>query len=143
LSVESNRALIRRWFDEGNKGKAAAIAVIDKLCASNCILHGSSNVSYNVEEYRKFMNELYSAFPDVHNTIEDMVTEGDKVAVRLKQTYTHKGEFMGVPPTNKKVTMWLIQIYRMAGGKCVEGWSRSDTLGMMQQLGIIPAPKPR
>jgi len=56
-------------------------------------------------------------------------------------TGTHKGKFMGAPATNKKMTMWSIQIDRIANGKFVEGWERTDTLGLMQQLGLIPKPK--
>ncbi len=87
------------------------------------------------------MSELYSAFPDIHLTIDDMVAEGDKVAVRITMTGTHKGEFMGIPPTNKKVTIWAINIYRIAGGKIVEELGKADTLGLMQQLGVVPTPK--
>ena len=70
-----------------------------------------------------------------------MVAEGDKVAYRWTLTGTHKGEFEGIPPTNKKVTVWAISISRIAGGKIVEDWSRVDTLGLMQQLGVVPTPK--
>jgi len=72
-----------------------------------------------------------------------MVAEGDKVAVRVTGTGTNKGAFRGIPPTNKKVTLWMIQIDRIAGGKFVEGWSRYDTFGLMQQLGLIPTPGKR
>ena len=69
-----------------------------------------------------------------------MVVEGDKVATRCTMTGTHKGEFMGIPPTNKKVTVWAISIDRVAGGKFVEEWGTYDTLGLMKQLGIVPKP---
>jgi len=140
MSVEENKALVRRWFEESNKGKAAAIAVVDKLCASSCILHSSSGRDYSVAEYKKYTNDLVNTWPDSHFTIDDMVAEGDKVAVRITMNGTHKGEYMGIPPTNKKMTMWMIQIFRIAGGKIVEGWSRTDTLGLMQQLGVVPTP---
>jgi len=84
------------------------------------------------------MSEFYSAFPDVHVTIDDMVVEGERVAVRFTLGGTHKGEFMGVPPTSKKVTIGEIGIIRVAGGKFVESWMRYDTLGFMQQLGLAP-----
>ena len=140
MSAKEIKALVRRWFEESNKGKAAAIAVIDKLCASGCILHGGSGRDYSVEEYKKYTSDLINAFPDTHFTIDDMVVEGDKVAVRITMNGTNKGEFMGIAPTNKKMTMWMIQIFRIAGGKIVEGWSRYDTLGLMQQLGVVPTP---
>ena len=70
-----------------------------------------------------------------------MIVEGDKVAVRFTLTGSHQGEFMGRPPTNKKVTMWGITIDRVAGGKFVEEWERSDTLGFKQQFGLKPTPE--
>jgi predicted ester cyclase len=73
-------------------------------------------------------------------TVDDLIVEGDKAVVRYTITGTHKGAFMGVPPTNKKVTIWVIEIDRFAGGKIVEGWDRFDTLGIMQQLGVVPRP---
>lgn len=140
MSTEENKALVRRWYEAHNQGKVG-IAAIDELCASSCILHSSSDRDFTVEEYQKYADQLLSGFPDAHQTIDDMIAEGDKVVVRFTLTGTHTGEYMGVPPTNKKMTAWLIQIFRIAGGKIVEGWSRSDTLGMMQQLGVIPTPK--
>jgi predicted ester cyclase len=86
------------------------------------------------------MSKMYDVFPDIHFTIDDMVVEGNKAVVRYTNTGTHKGEFMGIPPTNKKVTMWAIGIDRIAGGKFVESWGRYDTLGFMQQLGLVPTP---
>jgi len=70
-----------------------------------------------------------------------MIVEGDKVVERFTFTGTHKGEYMGHSPTNKKVTMWAICIVRVAGGKFVEEWERMDTLGLMQQLGAVPTPQ--
>jgi hypothetical protein len=72
--------------------------------------------------------------------VDDLIVEGDKAVIRYTITGTHKGEFMGVPPTNKKVTLWVIVIERFAGGKIVETWERFDSLGLMQQLGVIPKP---
>jgi len=70
-----------------------------------------------------------------------MVAEGDKVAARVTWTGTHKGEIMGIPPTNKKVTISLITISRIAGGKIVEDHGQFDALGLMRQLGAVPTPK--
>jgi predicted ester cyclase len=70
-----------------------------------------------------------------------MVVEGGKVAVRWTMTGTHTGEWKGIPPTNKRVTFWGISIDRIAGGKFVESWERYDTLGWMQQLGLVPIPR--
>jgi steroid delta-isomerase-like uncharacterized protein len=141
MSAKEIKALERRLYEECNKGKAAAMAVIDELYATDLVYHSSTGRDIRgVKDYKQHVSDMYSAFPDFHFTIDDMVVEGDKVAVRFTATGTHKGEFRGIPPTNKKVTMWEIQIDRVAGGKFVEGWSRYDTLGLMQQLGLIPTP---
>ena len=142
MSAIENKALVRRFFEEANKGKAAAMAVIDELCATNIIYHGGGGEEIRgLKDYKQSTSEMYNASPDVHFTIDDMVAEEDKVAVRFTLTGTHTGEFMGRPPTNKKLTGWGINIYRVVGGKFVEGWERSDTLGLMQQLGVVPTPK--
>jgi len=67
-----------------------------------------------------------------------MVVEGDRVAIRSMWTGTHKGEIKGISPTNTKVTSWEIEIDRIADGKIAEVWTRYDTLGLMQQLGLAP-----
>ncbi len=68
-----------------------------------------------------------------------MVAEGDKVVARVIWTGTHQGEFQGIAPTGKKVTLKAITIYRILGGKIVEVWEEADVLGMMQQIGVIPS----
>jgi predicted ester cyclase len=83
---------------------------------------------------------LRNAFPDFKATIDDIVAESDKVVIRMTWSGTHKGEFMGIPATGKRVSFGVIDIMRIAGGKLVEHWGQTDTMGMMQQLGAIPAP---
>ena len=70
-----------------------------------------------------------------------MIVEGDKAVLRYTITGTHKGAYMGIPPTDKKPTISIIKIDRFSGGKLVEGWYEYDTLSLMQQLGVIPTPK--
>jgi steroid delta-isomerase-like uncharacterized protein len=142
LSTKDLKAFDRRFFEEWNKGKAAAMKAIDETCATNMVWHDVTGRDIRgLKDFKKSMVEFFDAFPDQHFAIEDMITEGDKVAVRYKATGTHKGEFMGIPPTNKKITLMAIEIDRIAGGKFVEGWITFDTLGMMQQLGVVPTPK--
>jgi predicted ester cyclase len=80
------------------------------------------------------------AFLDSYFTVEDTGAEGNNVATRKTLRGTHQGEFMGIPPTGHQVSIELVDIVRIAGGKVVEHWSMGDNLGMMQQLGIIPQP---
>jgi len=83
---------------------------------------------------------LRSAFPDFKATIDDLVAEGDRVVMRQTWRGTHKGEFMGVPPTGKSVSFGVIDILRIAGGKVVEHWGLMDSMSLMQQLGASPTP---
>jgi steroid delta-isomerase-like uncharacterized protein len=139
VSVEELKALERRYYEALNKKNLAALS---EFFASDFVEHTSLGSEIRgFEEYKKYINDMVKAFPDLHFTLHDFITEGDKVAIRWTLTGTHKGEFRGIPPTNKKVTMWGIDIDRVTDGKFVEGWCRFDTLGMMEQLGIILAPK--
>ncbi len=69
-----------------------------------------------------------------------MIAEGDKVVIRQTWSGTHKGEFMGIPATGRRVSIAVIDIIRVADGRFVEHWGQLDLMGMMQQLGAIPAP---
>ena len=141
MSATEIKALERRLYEEYNKGKAAVLAVIDELYATDTVQHSSTGQDIRgIKDYKQHVSEFSSAFPDLHFTIDDMFAEGDKVAVRLTATGTNKGAFKGIPPTNKKVTVSMIQIDRIAEGKFIEGWSRYDTFGLMKQLGLIPTP---
>ena len=82
-----------------------------------------------------------TAFPDLHFTIEDMVAEDDKVTWRATTRGTHGGELMGIPPTGKPAVVASVIVSRFDGGKWAEDWVMIDTLGMLQQLGVIPAPE--
>jgi len=142
MSTKDLKALERRFFNECNKGKAAAMAAIDELCATDFVYHTASGTDvYGPEGFKKLTTDMFNAVPDVRWIIDDMIVEGDKAVLRYTITGIHKGEYMGKPPTNNKVTSSIIKIDRFAGGKLVEGWYEYDTLGLMQQLGVIPMPK--
>ena len=133
------KALCRHFIEEFSKGKAAALAVIDETNATNIVYHTSTGEDMRgTKDIKRFFSDFFDAFPNTQVTLEDAVVEGDKVAQRWTLTATHKGEFMGIPPTNKRITIWAIEIDRVAGGKFVESWERFDTLGFMQQLGAVP-----
>jgi predicted ester cyclase len=88
---------------------------------------------------REFIAAVTAAFPDGQATIEDLITEGDRVMQRVTFRRTHQGEFLGVPATGRTVSAWVMVISRMAGGKVAEEWQLVDGLGLMQQLGALPA----
>jgi len=141
MSAKESEALEHRWYEAMNKGKAAIMTVADEDCATNYVYHSPQGRDMDLEGFKQYLSELYDVFPDANFTIDDLVVEGDKAVARYTFTGTHKGAFMGILPSNKKVTFWSITIDRLFGGKFVESWSRTDTLGLMQQLGVIPTPK--
>jgi steroid delta-isomerase-like uncharacterized protein len=81
-----------------------------------------------------------AAFHGLQVTIDDMMAEGDKVTCRFTARGVHNGEFMGLPPTGKKIAMTGIEIFRLRDGKIAELWGEANLMGLMQQLGILPAP---
>ena len=141
MSTEENRAIARRFVQEHNQSDY--LATLDQLLAPNCILHeylpGLPD-SMDREAFTHFIAMFRSAIPDIHDTIEDAVAEGDKVVVRWKGYGTHTGaDLMGVPAGNKQVTANGIYIFRFAQGKIVEVWDTWDNLNVMQQLGNLSA----
>jgi C-1 hydroxylase len=97
---------------------------------------GMSTIDWNAA--KQFLTALWSAFPDLSHKIEEIMAEGDKVAIRVINTGTHKGEFLGIPPTYKKVSFVEVGFLTIRDGKIVEQWSINDTTGLMQQIGAIP-----
>lgn len=139
MPVDENKALVRRSSEElWSKGN---VAVIDELFATNYVLHAPPpGVTPDREGYKQFVRMHHVVFPDFRNTVEDVIAEGDKVALRWTWSGTHKGEYMGIASTGKQVTVAGISILRIEGGKIVEEWDEVDMLGLMQQLGVVPPP---
>jgi predicted ester cyclase len=137
MSTEQNKTIARRYAEElQDFWRSGDLSFVDRIFDSNYIQH-VPGVPPNMS-VKQIFAALRAGFPDFQTTIEDLIAEGDKVAVRISWQGTHKGELMGIPPTCKHVKVTEMQIYRMTNGKIVERWVESDVLGMMQQLGIIP-----
>ena len=136
MSTEDNKALVRRWFDALNKKD---LAVFDELCAPGFVHHSASATIQGLAAYKQALSGEFIAFPDMRFTIEDIIAEGDTVVVRLTAHGTHQGALAGIPPTGKQATIWGVTIYRVAGSKLAEQWESFDNLGLLQQLGVIPA----
>jgi steroid delta-isomerase-like uncharacterized protein len=140
MAADQNKALVRRFIDElFNHGNTSAA---DEILAPDFVEREQlpPGIPKGREGVKVLATILRSAFPDLKATIEDTIAEGDKVVIRMTWSGTHKGEFMGVPATGKRVSIGVIDILRMDGGKCVEHWGQMDSMGMMQQIGAIPAP---
>ena len=141
MSVEVNKNLVTRWLKEfasAHKGDTTRLlAVVDKYYAPDFVFHSAAG-ALNLEQYKQVATLYPKAFPDIDSTVEDMVAEGDKVAFRYTWRGTHQGEFMGIAPTGKKVSLIGITIVRIAGEKIAETWAIDDTFGLMLQLGVLP-----
>jgi steroid delta-isomerase-like uncharacterized protein len=139
MSAEEHKRLIRRWWDGLSQGNAAEL--IDEVYAPDYVLHDPSlpEPVQGGEGVREFIAAVTAAFPDGQATIEDLIAEGDRVMQRVTFRGTHQGEFLGVPATGRTVSAWVMVISRMAGGKVAEEWQLVDGLGLMQQLGALPA----
>jgi len=134
--LEKNKALVRRSIEEMDKGNWA---IFNELLARDYVYHEPGNPKpVTREEYEQFARSLRAAFPDGRMTVEDMIAEGDKVVTRYTSSGTHKGEFMGIPATGKKVVCTGIIISRIDQGKIAEDWEEFDGVGFMVQLGAIP-----
>ena len=139
MSTEENKSVVQRSYDEFfNTGN---LAQVDQFHTNDFVGHilGLPPVQ-GLEALKHLASGYLSAFPDLHITLEDMIAEGDKVMTRVSWRGTHRGEFIGIPPAGKQVTVTGMYEYRIAGGKIAEWWDYSDNLGLMQQLGVIPAP---
>ena len=138
MSTEHNKALVRRVNEEGLNQHNPAL--VNELCAPDFVFHNASRTIQGLQAYQQFLSKFFTAFPDAHFTIEDMIAEGDNVVARYTLRGTHQGNFMGIPPTDKQITVTGIEIFHFANGKAVEEWVNGDDLGLLQQLGVIPAP---
>jgi predicted ester cyclase len=141
MSTKDIEEFTRRNVEAVNKGKAAVFAFMDEHWAADVIGHGMFGEVHGLEDCKQLFSGLYDVFPDLHFALDDEILVGNKVAIRWTATGTHKGTFMGAPPTNKKITAWVLEIDRFVNGKLAEYWARLDTLDFMQQLGVIPTPK--
>jgi steroid delta-isomerase-like uncharacterized protein len=140
VSTEENKALVRRSFEEVfNQGNLDAI---EEIFAPDYVLHDPTSPKEirGTEGMRQYVSMYRSAFPDLQQTIEDQIAEGEKVATRLTGRGTHQGELIGIPPTGNRVEAPGIVINRISGGKIAESWANYDALGMMQQIGAVPSP---
>jgi steroid delta-isomerase-like uncharacterized protein len=132
MSTEENKAVARRWFEVWEKKE---VGLIDELHAADYVGHivGTPGPVRGREALKQLFTSYLAAF-DVHRTNEFIIAEGDMVVAYDTYRVTHKGEFAGIPPTGKELTVTGIDIYRIVDGKIVEQWYEMDLTGMLQQL---------
>jgi len=138
MSSQENVQLIRRFFAEIDRTNVDAL---DQICADGYSVHFPGVPGPLDRAGTKYLfGAFLAAFPGLSHRVEETVAEGDRVATRLTIQGPHKGEFQGIPPTGKTVTMTALNIFRIADGRIVSHWIEYDALGMLQQLGAMPAP---
>jgi len=137
---EANKVLIMRWFEEvWNQGRESTI---HELFAATGVAHGLSDTDVDLvgpDQLTPFVRNLRGSLPDVRIMIEDAIAEGDKVMVRVCLEATHKGHGLGVSPTGRRVSIAGIILARITDGQIVEGWNSWDQLGLLRQIGALPA----
>ena len=138
MSTEANKRLVQQGFQRlMNQGE---LALADELVSADFLNHDAPpGAPPGPAGLRQIVTMLRTAFPDLHQEIEEMVAEGDTVVFRTTMRGTHSGPFMGIAPTGRRVEQQQIHIFRFADGKTVEHRAVRDDLGMLQQLGVVPA----
>jgi steroid delta-isomerase-like uncharacterized protein len=140
----SNKATIRRLHDATNTGDAELISrTIDELVQPDAMIRTPLPIpATGAQALKEVFSRLHGVYPDLHVKIEDLIEEGDEVVSRNTVTGTHRGEYMGVPPTGQRVSYNEIFVFRFAGGRIAETWGVVDVFSQMRQIGVIPAPVP-
>jgi steroid delta-isomerase-like uncharacterized protein len=138
---EANKAAVRRWVEEVQSDHR--FEVMDEIFARNIVNHdrpGGLPSAQGLDGIRGFFKGIVGAFPDFKAVIQDQIAEGDKVVTLKMISGTNQGDFMGIPPTGERMEVPVIDIFRVADGKCTDHWSVVDQMTMMQQLGLMPGP---
>jgi steroid delta-isomerase-like uncharacterized protein len=131
---EQSKQLVRRYFEELDRGKAAPV----HLCTPDFALHVAGFPSMDVEATKQFAAMFYTALPDLTHPIEELIAEGDKVAFRGRYQGTHTGDFMGVPASGRRISVVGVGVFRVANGKVAEFWVSPDRMSLMQEMGALP-----
>jgi predicted ester cyclase len=142
MSTEDNKALVRRFYAEIDKGN---IDVMDELMAEDYIDHNPPpfpGLKPGREGVKQAFKMFWEATPGYHY-IEDMIAEGDKVVTRLTSYGKHEKDLPGAPATGNEMKMTSITIHRIAGGKLVEKWAEKDMISLLTQLGVMSSPPKR
>lgn len=139
MSAEQNKSIVHRWVEGGWNG--GNLALVDELYTTDYMIHDPQTPDFpgGQTAFKQFVTNLRTGFPDIHVTIEDVIAEGDQVVWRWHITGTHDGNLMGIPPTGRPISITGIVISRFANGKWAEDYVNWDTLGMLQQIGVVPA----
>ena len=138
MSTEENKVVARRVVKEFSNEKN--LGAVDELFAEDFVNHSPGpGYTSDREGLKQYVAIFHSAFPDMITTIDDLITEEDKVVIRMTGRGTHTGDLMGIPPTGKQVSVTSISIISVVNGKVAERWNITDVLSLLQQLGVLPS----
>ena len=133
---EQNKTLARRWFEDlFSRGDLDAA---EEILSAEFLDHLPREEERGIEELKDYVSIYRTAFPDIEDTVEEIVAEADKVVVRWRSRGTHQGEFMGVAPTGRRVAFTGMRLFRIAGDVIAESWVNIDERGLQEQLGALP-----
>ena len=141
MQSTDNRQIVQRFMDEcWNKGNLNSVA---ELVAADCRYHDPvfPSLTSGAENIKNHIQNCRGGFPDLTFTIDDTIAERDEVVHHWTAVGTHKGQFLGMPPTNKKASVTGTSIYRIEGSKIAESWANWNLMSLMEQLGIAMAPQ--
>jgi steroid delta-isomerase-like uncharacterized protein len=134
--TEAHNALVRQFVEEfWSRGNLSAA---DEMMTRDAVIH--EPVAGTPEDLKAVAIMIRSAFPDWHSTVEEMLVDGDRVVERWTGRGTHRGEFRGIPPTGKSVSVPGVVFYCIVDGKIAEFRGQFDRMSLMQQLGVILNP---
>jgi steroid delta-isomerase-like uncharacterized protein len=136
---EENKVFIRRWFEEvWNNGREDAIdEMMDEGCVANGLADESGRAPRGPAEFKPFFRKFRGAYPEINVVVEDVISEGNKVAARCTVRGHHRGDTLGFPATQQPVEFTGMTILRVRDGKIVEAWNNFDFMSMFQQLGAL------
>jgi len=135
---DANKRLARRVPEEiATDGNIEAVI---EVYAADAVEHAPDGDYEGHAEIAESIEDVLAGFPDMEATVEDIVAEGDTVAMRLTLRGTHEGEFMGIEPTGRSVEIENMVFTRIEDGKITERWLRPDMFGLMSQLGVVDVP---
>lgn len=130
---EQNKDFIHRYYEE--MWNRWDFELAEQILSPEIAFHGSLGITTRgIAAFRRYMQTVRDAFPDFHNTIEELVAEGEHVVARLTYRGTHRGEVFGIAPTGKKITYAGAAFFRINGGRITEGWVLGDRMSLLQQL---------
>ncbi|HTD39801.1 MAG TPA: ester cyclase [Mucilaginibacter sp.] len=135
---ENNKAVMLRFVEFIN---TASERLAEEIISPDAVFHvpGQTEPMHGPEGYLAIIGMMRSGFPDIQWTLDEMISEGDKIAARFTMRGSHRGTFFGVPPTGEKIEVRAFNFYCFSGGQIIEEYGQPDLLGLLQQIGAVPA----